>query len=317
VNKKAFIGIDLGGTNIKIGLVDPMGQLLAEDEGPTVAIEGADAVLRRMSDMAKKIAGDHSYDWEEIAGVGVGIPGFLDIANGKVRLAANLGWHDIPVRNKMIGLLNKPVMIDNDANAAALGEAWIGAGAGVSHIVCITLGTGVGGGIIVNGEVYEGFRGMAGEIGHIPIIFGNDAVSCGCGGKGCLETVSSATGIVRTVRKRLQTGEVSTLNTLAEITAKDVFFAMQEGDKLALNVVLEAADVLGRSLATIAVILNPGRFVIGGGVARAGDLFFNPIRQAFAIHAPSDFVEGTDIVSAQLGNRAGVVGAAALVAKVK
>jgi glucokinase len=317
MDKKAFIGIDLGGTNIKIGLVDELGQLLVEDEGPTGSEEGADAVLQRMSEMAKKIAKDHSYKWEEIMGVGIGIPGFMDIANGKVRLAGNLGWHDVPVRDKMSELLDKPVMIDNDANAAALGEAWTGAGAGVSHIVCVTLGTGVGGGIITEGKVYEGFRGMAGEIGHIPMISGDDAESCGCGRKGCLETVCSATGIVRKVRKRLQQGESSSLSLLTEVTAKDVFLAMQAGDSLALNVVTEAAEVLGRVLAMIAVTINPRRFVIGGGVAGAGDMLFNPIRQSFAKHAPAVVANETDIVPAKLGNWAGVVGAAGLFADIK
>jgi glucokinase len=317
MSEHAFIGIDLGGTNIKIGLVDPSGRMIGENEGPTHAEEGADAVLARMARMAEQIAQDHDIRWADIGGVGVGIPGFTDMKEGKVVLAPNLRWKDIPVRDPLSKLLQKQVLIENDANVAALGEAWSGAGKGISHLVCITLGTGVGGGIIIDGQIYQGYRGMAGEVGHIPIVVGDEAEMCGCGRLGCLETISSATGIVRIAKKRLAQGAASSLGFLPEVTAKEVFLAAQAGDAFALSVVHYAADVLGRAIAGLAVTLNPGRFVIGGGVARAGELLFGPVRKAFAEYAPYTVVEKTDIVPATLGNRAGVVGAAGLVSKLQ
>lgn len=315
MSKKALIGIDLGGTNIKVGLVDPSGQLIGVNEGPTHVEEGAHSVLSRMAQMAKQIAKDHYIDWADISGVGVGIPGFIDMKKGIVVLAPNLHWKNTLVKEPLFELLQKPVVIGNDANVAALGEAWSGAGIGVSHLVCITLGTGIGGGIIIDGHIYQGYQGMAGEIGHIPIITGEEAEICGCGRLGCLETVSSATGIVRIAKKRLAEGAASSLSLLPEVTAKDVFTAAQAGDAFALSVVHHVTDVLGRVIAGLAVTLNPGRFVIGGGVSRAGELLLTPIREAFAKYAPYTVVENTDIVAATLGNRAGVVGAAGMVAK--
>jgi glucokinase len=312
---KGYIGIDLGGTNIKIGLVDRNGDLIHESEGPTHAEEGSEAVLQRMSHMAQEIANVNGFSWNDIVGVGVGIPGFMNMTEGVVRMAPNLKWENVPAKERLSHFLQKPVFIENDANVAALGEAWRGAGEGISHVVCVTLGTGVGGGIIIDGLIYQGYQGMAGEIGHIPMVVGEDAHKCGCGIMGCLETVSSATGIARLAQKKVQNGKKSSLSSLQRITAKDVFLAAQAGDVLALSVVHEAATVLGRALGGLAVTLNPGRFVIGGGVSKAGELLFDPIRKAFAASAPKMLVDTTDIVAAQLGNRAGVVGAAGLVAK--
>lgn len=312
MSEKIYIGVDLGGTNIKVGICDAQGHLLHTYEGPTGTDGGAGAVLDRIAEYAKQIVIDSPYDWEQVAGVGAGIAGFLDLAAGKVLLAPNLGWKDVAVREELEQRLGCPVRIDNDANVAALGEAWSGAGAGLKHMVAFTLGTGVGGGIIVDGRIVQGFRGMAGELGHIKVVPDLEAIQCGCGQLGCVETVASATGIIRMAQDAVKRGEATSLSLQETITAKDVFDAARDGDEVALRIVKRASYYLGKAMAAVAVVLNPQRFVIGGGVARAGDILFDELRKVYKQHVPEVFTEGVDIVPAKLGNNAGVVGAAGL-----
>jgi glucokinase len=255
---------------------------------------------------------DSPYEWEQVAGIGAGIAGFMDIPEGFVKLSPNLGWRNVPVKKTLEAKLVKPVSIDNDANVAALGEAWSGAGAGIPNVVCYTLGTGVGGGIIINGKIYQGSTGMAGELGHMSIVPDLEAINCGCGQVGCLETVSSATGIIRMANDAVVRGDKTTLSLIENITAKDVFDAAKSGDEASLRIVNRAAYYLGRSMAVLAVIVNPQRFVIGGGVSKAGDILFDPIREIFKKYTPEAAQEGVDIVPAKLGNDAGIVGAAGL-----
>jgi glucokinase len=179
-------------------------------------------------------------------------------------------------------------------------------------MVAYTLGTGVGGGIIIDGKIYQGFRGMAGELGHIKVVPDLEAIQCGCGQLGCVETVSSATGIIRMAKDAVQRGESTSLSLKETITAKDVFDAAKEGDKVALRIVKRAAYYLGKAMAAVAVVLNPQRFIIGGGVSRAGDILFDELRKVYAQNVPEAFTQGVDIVPATLGNNAGVVGAAGL-----
>ena len=308
---KIYIGVDMGGTNIKVGICDENGQLLQTFEGPTGS-DGSEAVLERIAEYVQRIVADSPYEWEQVAGIGAGIAGFMDIPEGFVKLSPNLGWRNVPVKKTLEAKLGKPVSIDNDANVAALGEAWSGAGAGIPNLVCYTLGTGVGGGIIINGKIYQGSSGMAGELGHMSIVPDLEAINCGCGQVGCLETVSSATGIIRMANDAVVRGDKTTLSLIENITAKDVFDAAKNGDEAALRIVNRAAYYLGRSMASLAVIVNPKRFVIGGGVSKAGDILFNPIRDIFKKYAPDAAQEGVDIVPAKLGNDAGIVGAAGL-----
>ncbi|WP_409343943.1 ROK family glucokinase [Paenibacillus sp. MBLB4367] len=308
---KIYVGVDMGGTNIKVGICDENGQLLQTFEGPT-GTDGSEAVLARIADYVRKIVADSPYEWDQVAGIGAGIAGFMDIPEGFVKLSPNLGWRNVPVKKTLEAMLGKTVSIDNDANVAALGEAWSGAGAGIPNVVCYTLGTGVGGGIIINGKIYQGSSGMAGELGHMSIVPDLEAINCGCGQVGCLETVSSATGIIRMANDAVARGDKTTLTLIENITAKDVFDAAKDGDEAALRIVNRAAYYLGRSMASLAVVVNPQRFVIGGGVSKAGDILFNPIRDIFKKYTPDAAQEGVDIVPAKLGNDAGVVGAAGL-----
>ncbi|THF75227.1 ROK family glucokinase [Cohnella fermenti] len=312
MERAIYVGIDLGGTAIKAGICDADGRLIHTAECPTPVKEGAEAVVQRIAELARQLVEASPYHWDQVAGVGAGIPGFLDMEEGHVKHSVNLGWEDVPVKQWLEANLGKSVKIDNDANAAALGEAWGGAGAGIPNVVCYTLGTGVGGGIIVKRRLIQGFSGMAGEIGHIPVVPDDHAIRCGCGKYGCLETVSSATGMVHMAEAALKVGLSSSLSVLANITAKDVVEHAVAGDPIALNIVSIAAGYIGKSMAILSVVVNPQRFIIGGGVAQAGEFLLNLIDRHYRENALHTAQDGVEIVPASLGNNAGVVGAAGL-----
>ncbi|MNP20221.1 Glucokinase [compost metagenome] len=244
--------------------------------------------------------------------MGAGVAGFTNVREGIILLAPNVGLKDFPIRKVLEDRLGKPIKIDNDANVAALGEAWSGAGKGIDNCVCFTLGTGVGGGIIIDGKIYQGFSGMAGELGHISVVPDLEAIQCGCGKIGCLETVSSATGIIRMANDAVSRGERTSLSLVENITAKDVFDSAKAGDEVATRIVNRAAFYLGKALAAVAVVLNPELYIVGGGVSKAGDFLFNEIRSVFAKLTPEPVQQGLKIVPAILGNDAGMVGAAGL-----
>lgn len=306
--KKHSIGIDLGGTSMKMGLVDENGHVQYEIEKPT--LNDAEQALKQMVEYCKEIAQHAKIGWDQIEGVGIGLPGFLDIPKGLIVRLTNLGWENIPIKAFMEEKLQKRVEIDNDANVAALGEAWCGAGKGVSDLVCVTLGTGVGGGVIVNGKLVYGRNGFAGEIGHL--LIDPDGVRCNCGQKGCLETIASATGIVRLTKEALQAGQKSILP--ADPTTYDVFQAANKQDPVAQRVLDTAISALARGFSLISVVLNPARFVVGGGVAKAKDQLFVPLREAYRKQALKYTAQDVEIVPALLGNQAGFIGAARLVA---
>lgn len=311
--EKLYVGVDIGGTAIKVGLCNANGDLLRTWEGPTESEQGPKRILDNIVGYARRCVEESPYGWDQIAGVGVGIAGFLDIPRGFVKSCANLPLVNVPLKDHLEAALGKPVRVNNDANAAALGEAWSGAGRGVSSCVCYTLGTGVGGGIVVDGRLIEGFTGMGGELGHMAIVPDLEAIQCGCGKMGCLETVSSATGIVRMARSAVERGDRTSLALVENLTAKDVFDAAKAGDEVAQRIVNRAAFYLGKSMAVVAVIVNPQRFIIGGGVSKAGEFLFAQVREAFRKCALERAQEGVEIVAAELGNNAGVVGAAGLV----
>lgn len=312
MSENVYVGMDLGGTTIKVGLCSESGVLLHTYEGPTGVAEGPETVISNMADYVRRVVEESPYSWEQLAGVGAGVAGFTNVRDGIIVMAPNIGFKDVPIRAILEERLGKPVKIDNDANVAALGEAWSGAGAGIENCVCYTLGTGVGGGIIINGRIYQGFSGMAGEIGHIDVVPDLEAIQCGCGKVGCLETVSSATGIIRMAKEAVARGERTFIADASEITAKTVFDAAKAGDEVALRIVKRAAFYLGKSMAAVAAVLNPQSFIIGGGVSKAGDILFDPIRETFAQLAPEPLQKGVQIVPATLGNDAGMIGAAGL-----
>lgn len=313
MSEKIYIGIDVGGTTIKVGICDANGKLLHTYEGPTEVGKGTDAILNNIAQYARTIVEDSAYNWEQVDGVGVGIAGFLDIPNGIVKFSANLKIENTDLKGFLEQTLQKKVLINNDANVAALGEAWAGAGRGVAHCICYTLGTGVGGGIIINGKIVEGFAGMAGELGHIQIVPDLEAIQCGCGKMGCLESVSSATGIIRMATDAVERGDRTSLSQIDDITAKDVFDAAKAGDEVASRIVNRAAFYLGKSMAMMAIVLNPQYFIIGGGVSKAGEFFFEQIREVFEKYTLDQAKENVQILPAILGNDAGVVGAAGLI----
>ncbi|SFI81823.1 glucokinase [Paenibacillus sp. UNC496MF] len=313
MSEKIVVGVDIGGTSIKVGICDSEGSLLHTYEGPTEVEKGSDVVCDNIAAYARLIVEQSPFEWDQVEGVGIGIAGFLDIPRGFVHKSVNLFFENVPLKDILEEKLEKKVLVNNDANVAALGEAWAGAGRGISDCVCYTLGTGVGGGVIINGKVVEGYKGMAGELGHMAIVPDLEAIQCGCGNKGCLETVSSATGIIRMAKDAVERGDRTSLTFVEHIMAKDVIDAAKAGDEVAARIVNRAAFYLGKSMATVAVVLNPQRFIIGGGVSKAGEFLFEQIRDVFRKSTPDMAQEGVEIVPAILGNDAGVVGAAGLI----
>lgn len=312
MSESIYVGVDLGGTAIKVGICNENGQLLHTYEGPTETDKGVDVVISNIEKYVRHIVEQSPYEWDQLKGVGAGVAGFTNVREGVIVLAPNIGLRDVPIRAILEERIGKPVKIDNDANVAALGEAWAGAGKGVENCVCYTLGTGVGGGIIINGKIYQGFSGMAGEIGHMSVVPDLEAIQCGCGKMGCLETVSSATGIIRMAKDAVERGDRTSLALEDQIAAKEVFDAAKAGDEVSLRIVNRAAFYLGKSMAAVATVLNPELFIVGGGVSKAGDFLFEEMRRVYAKLAPEPLQQGVSIAPALLENDAGIIGAAGL-----
>lgn len=313
MSEKIVVGVDIGGTTIKVGICDTDGELLHTYEGPTGTEKGPDAICDNIAAYARLIVEQSSYSWDQVEGVGIGVAGFIDIPNGIIKFSPNLNFRNVHLKEFLEDKLQKKVLLNNDANVAALGEAWAGAGRDIMHCVCYTLGTGVGGGIIINGRVIEGYAGVAGELGHMSIVPDLEAIQCGCGKMGCLETVSSATGIIRMAKDAVERGDRTSLSFVENITAKDVIDAAKTGDEVASRIVSRAAYYLGKSMSAVAIVLNPQRFIVGGGVSYAGEFLFEQIREVFNKATPEIIAEGVEIVPAILGNNAGIVGAAGLI----
>ena len=303
------VGIDLGGTFMKGAVISDDGSIVVKDEIATQAEKGPRDVLLRMESFVRDLARRAALAASALQGVGIGIPGFIDDQTGVAVEVVNMGWRNVTVRPVLAERLAIPVFMDNDANVAALGEAWVGAGRGRASALCVTLGTGVGGGIVLDGRVLRGANTMAGEIGHI--VMEPDGAPCNCGNRGCLETISSATGVVRLARQAIADGVRSSLGR-ADFTAADVFAAAARGDEAAKRAVEHAIETLGRGLASGANILNPEVIVVGGGMSKAGDALFVPLRAAFSRYVLPRVAEVVVVLPATLGNDAGVVGAAKL-----
>lgn len=301
------IGIDLGGTFIKGALVDQNGSIVMKKTIPTHAVKGAQHVMEQMSSLVLELMRHPEVAFSKIAGIGMGIPGVIDYATGTAIQVVNLGWNNIALKEPLEKRIGLPILMDNDANVAALGEMWAGAGKGCRNLICVTLGTGVGGGIVVDGKLLHGAHVLAGEIGHI--VMDPRGSLCSCGNRGCLETVASATGVVRLVQEALDGGELSTLAG-KELSSEAISLAAASGDALALNVVHRAMDTLGRALAIAANIIDPDVIVVGGGMAHAGDTILFPLRISFEKYSLRRISNATRVVLARLGNDAGVVGAA-------
>ena len=319
MSEKWLVGVDIGGTTTKIAFIQDHGEIVEKWEIPTDNENQGKYITNNISNSIKQKLAEHQMDLNHLKGVGVGAPGPANIETGMIENTPNLAWHDhYPLRELLEKDLELPVIINNDANCAALGEMWKGAGEGAKDLVCITLGTGVGGGVIANGEVVQGIRGAAGEIGHITSIPKGGA-PCNCGKSGCLETIASATGIVRLAMERInnQYNRRSALAILyretGRITAENVVDLAKVGDKIAQDVLNEVSFHLGFALANIANTLNPHKLIIGGGVSKAGNMLLKPLKDYVQKFSFPPVAASTELALAKLGNNAGVIGAAWMV----
>ena len=330
------IGVDLGGTNLRVAAVDGQGRLMEKVTFGTKTIVGRDQVLNDMCNAIRQTTAKYQKNGV-LLGVGIGVPGIIDMQTGMMRESPNLpGWADYPVRVEIEKRMNTPVILENDANCAALGEKWLGAGRHVGDMLMLTLGTGVGGGIVIGGKIHHGMTGMAGEFGHMTVE--PDGNQCGCGNRGCLEQYSSATAIVRMAREAITAGEAPGLAKVAssdvEFSAKEIYNLAIQGDGDARRIFRRAGRALGIALATLINGLNLEMYVIGGGVSSAWEAFspsvFEELRQrsmVWAATAPADplanpsgasaMVEPggarkTIVTRALLGSDAGLYGAARL-----
>ncbi len=303
-------GVDLGGTTVKIGLFQTDGRIVDKWEIPTRVENKGEAILPDIAEALKKKMEEKGLENSQVSGVGIGIPAPVD-EEGIVQNTANLGWGYKEVKREMEALTGMNVAAGNDANVAALGEMWLGAGMGQKNMIMVTLGTGVGGGIIVNGQALAGAHGAGGEIGHI-CVNPKENERCGCGKKGCLEQYASATGITRLAKKRLAADDKNSALRGKEVNAKEVFDALKAGDEVAEEIVEEFGTYLGHAMANLAVVADPSVIVIGGGVSKAGEILLGYIEKYFKEKA---FFANKDIkfVLAKLGNDAGICGAAKLI----
>lgn len=304
--KKYAFGVDIGGTTIKMGFFETSGTLLEKWEIPTRTEENGVNILPDIANEIDKKISEKKIEKADVEGIGVGVPGPVD-DDGTVFKCVNLGWGVFNVQIELNRLTELKVKVGNDANVAALGEMWQGGGKGYKDIVMVTLGTGVGGGIIINEKVVCGSNGAGGEIGHIQMKE-NEKESCGCGNRGCLEQYASATGIVRTAKKYLEDNPDCETELKADgISAKAIFDAAKNGDAVAEKIVDKTAKILGRGLSQIACVVNPQVFVIGGGVSKAGSYLIEKVQQNYqdyAFHA----AKNTYFKLADLGNDAGIYG---------
>ncbi|MCB6200922.1 ROK family glucokinase [Extibacter muris] len=303
-------GVDIGGTTVKMGLFRTEGTLVDKWEIKTRTENSGEAILSDVAASLKAKLEEKEIGHLQVAGIGIGIPAPVDDC-GIVRNTANLGWGYKEVKREMGELTGLKVKAGNDANVAALGEMWLGAGKGQKNMIMVTLGTGVGGGVIVNGSPIVGEHGAGGEIGHICVNYEEDE-KCGCGSRGCLEQYTSATGITRLARRRLMNQSGSTMLKMENLSAKSVFDALKEGDKVAEEIVEEFGTYLGHAMANLAAITDPAVIVIGGGVSKAGSILLEYVEKHFKERAFFANKE-TKFVLAKLGNDAGICGAAKLI----
>ena len=308
--KKYGFGVDVGGTTCKIGLFDNTGVILDKWEIKTNTENNGASILDDIVASLEGKMADAGISKDDVEGVGIGVPG--PVKNDSIVCqCVNLGWGTFDVAETLSGKIGLPVKVGNDANVAALGEMWKGGGAGYKNLIMVTLGTGVGGGIIVGGKILTGSHGAGGEIGHLRVN-PHETESCGCGGKGCLEQYASATGIVRLAKRKLEQETRNTILNRNDLSAKSVFDAVKADDSVAKEIAESFGNYLGRALANLAAVIDPSIFVIGGGVSKAGEILLEYVEKPFQENA---FFANKDVrfALATLGNDAGICGAAKLV----
>ncbi len=314
--KNYFIGLDFGGTNLKAGLVNQAtGEVTHIDSLPTLSHEGPDGVMRRMTDLIQHVQADSGVSKESIGGVGIGVPGRIDLDLGMTLFLPNLpgNWPRVPLARTIQERAGYPVHLLNDVRSITFGEWKFGAGRGVSSMACFAIGTGIGGGLVVNNELDLGLGGSAGELGHITIDFNGPL--CGCGNHGCVEAYASGPAIAAAGLKAVTQGLTTSMGAMVDydlnkITPELVCQAAKEGDPLAQTIYREAGFYLGIAIANVLVSIGPSRVVIGGGVAQAGELLLGPIRETLADRVRMVAVDQVEVVPADLGTTAGIIGVA-------
>lgn len=308
---RVVIGVDLGGTNLRTAILSPDGSILDRHKEATHAADGWEKVVARLIENIKRqrtVAVQQGFD---VAAVGVGAPGVIQADKGIVVKSPNFpDWNNLPLKDQLEKALGTPVFLENDANAAALGEQWRGAGRGIRSMILLTLGTGVGGGIILDNKIWHGADGMAGEIGHMTLI--PDGRPCTCGNTGCLEMYASARGIVQSFREALGKAASGVPDQIKQLSSEQVYEAAGAGNEIAVRVMKDMGRMLGIGIASLINIFNPERIVVGGGVKDAWPLFIGATREEIMKRAFAVPAQRTEIVLSQLGDDAGMVGAAAV-----
>lgn len=312
------IGIDVGGTNVKIALVDKSGKIIYSNSVPTYAKMGYEYTVNNIKQAIKDLMKETNTTAKDIDGIGFDFPGQVDYKTGVVKLAPNIpGWVNVPIAQMIEEEFHIPTRIDNDVRCAALGEMKFGAGQGCENFVCITVGTGIGSGLVINGQLVRGASNAAGEIGHIKLQI-KDGLICGCGDTGCLEAYASGPSIVAMAQDYIKGGKSTKFREMAaaeggEITPYMVAKAAEAGDPVAKRIFEIVGEYIGIGLTSVINLLNPEKVIIGGGVAEAGDLLLDPIRKTIKERAMVVAGSAVEIVPAQLGNSAGVIGASMLI----
>ena len=314
--KKNRIGIDVGGTNVKIALVDDSGKIIYSNSVPTRAEMGYEYTVNNIKQAIYDLMKETKLTAKDIEGIGFGFPGQVDYKSGIVRLAPNIpGWVEVPIAKMIEDEFHIPTRVDNDVRCAALGELKYGAGKGCENLLCITVGTGIGSGLIVNGKLVRGASNAAGEIGHIKLQI-HDGPICGCGDTGCMEAFASGPAIVAMAEEYILGGKSTKYREMAnggDITPFIVAEAAKAGDPVAKRIFARIGEYIGIGMASVVNLLNPEKIIIGGGVADAGDILLEPLKETLKKRAMKIAGETVEVVPAQLGNTAGVIGASLLI----
>jgi len=317
-DKEYIVGVDLGGTKLSTVLINKVGEVLVRENVPTEAYKGPDAVIQKIKDTIHTVMDKAGVSLGELEGIGVGSPGPLDAERGVIRFTSNLpGWVDVPLKDRIQEEFPVPIKVDNDANAAAVGEGIFGAGKGIKNFVYITVSTGIGGGAFIDGKLFHGENSNGAELGHTTIDMNGPL--CGCGNYGCWEALASGTAFTRRVVEGLKSGRRESIildmvgGDIEKVDAKVVFDAARKGDEYALEMVNREAELLGVGISNIINSFNPRRIIIGGGMSNDLDMMYAGIMKEIGKRALKANAEVVEIVRAKLGKDAGVLGAAALI----
>lgn len=303
-----YIGIDLGGTNIAVGLVDDNGHIVASSSRPTRSERTFCEIVRDMAELSSELLNENGFSKSDLAGIGIGSPGTVDNENGVIVYANNLNWKNVPLKQELKKYFDVPISVENDANAAAYGAYIINNDKTVNSFIAITLGTGVGGGIVLDKKIYRGFNGSGGELGHI--VINVDGEPCTCGNNGCWEAYASVTALVRQTKEAIKAHPESSMASAVKVNGLTSFNAAKSGDAAGQAVVDRYIEYIACGITNIINIFQPEILVIGGGISKEGDYLLNPIKDYVKKHVYCKEVKQTEIKIASLNDEAGIIGAA-------